>query len=243
MTRLTTVADAETAARRAADEIARAIDGARGQRGAAHVSLAGGSTPRRAYELLADLLDDWEGVELWYGDERCVAPDDPESNHHMVDASLLAPLRARGPMPPPLEHRIEGELGPDDAAQRYAAELRGRVPAGESGLPRLDLAVLGLGEDGHTASLFPGHPEVAREDEPVLPVYGAPKPPPERVTLSLGVLRAARGCLLLTPGASKADAVAAVLAGPDPHVPASLLSSGRLHVITDDAAAPRPVDR
>jgi 6-phosphogluconolactonase len=243
MTRLTTVADAETAARRAADEIARAIDGARGQRAAAHVSLAGGGTPRRAYELLADLLEDWQGVELWYGDERCVPPEDPESNHRMVDESLLAPLRARGPAPPPLEHRIEGELGPDEAAQRYAAQLRARVPAGESGLPRLDLAVLGLGEDGHTASLFPGHPEVVREDEPVLPVYGAPKPPPERVTLSLGVLRAARGCLLLAPGASKADAVAAVLAGPDPHVPASLLSSGRLHVITDDAAAPRPVGR
>jgi 6-phosphogluconolactonase len=243
MTRLTTVADAETAARRAADEIARDIDGARVRRGAAHLALAGGNTPRRAYELLADLVEGWQDVELWYGDERCVEPEDPDSNHRMVDESLLSALRARGPVPPPIEHRIAGELGPEEAARRYAAELRERVPAGESGLPQLDLAVLGLGEDGHTASLFPGHPEVVREDEPVLPVHGAPKPPPERVTLSLGVLRAARRCLLLAPGASKADAVAAVLAGPDPRVPASLLTSGRLHVITDDAAAPKSAGR
>ena len=105
----------------------------------------------------------------------------------------------------------------------------------------LDIALLGLGEDGHTASLFPGFPEIDQPLEVALPVYGSPKPPPERVTLGLGVLLAARRCILLTAGASKADAIAAVLAGPDRHVPASLLASGRLHVITDDAAAPPPV--
>jgi 6-phosphogluconolactonase len=241
VTRLTTVPDAEAAAQRAARELARAIADARSQRGAAHVALAGGSTPRRAYELLAELVTDWHGVELWYGDERCVGPEDPDSNHRMVEESLLGALRARAPLPPPTEHRIRGELGPEEAAQRYAIELREHVPAGEDGLPVLDVALLGLGEDGHTASLFPGHPEVEHEDELVLPVLGAPKPPPERVTLGLGVLRAARLCLLLTAGSSKADALAAVLAGPDRHVPASLLRSGRLHVISDDAAAPAPV--
>lgn len=240
MTRLTTLADAEAAARRAADEIARVIDRARGQRGEAHVSLAGGSSPRRAYELLAEIVPDWHGVHLWHGDERCVPPEDPEANHLLVAESLLAPLRERGPVPPPVEHRIRGELGPDQAAQLYADELREFLPGGEDGVPVLDLALLGIGEDGHTASLFPGHLEVDRDDEPVLPVYGAPKPPPERVTLSVAVLRAARNCLMLAPGASKADAVAAVLAGPDRHVPASLLASGRLQIITDDAAAPRP---
>lgn len=241
MTQVTTVADAEAAAQRTAEEIARAIAAARAARGAAHVALAGGNTPRRAYELLADLVEDWGGVELWYGDERCVPPDDPESNHRLVDESLLAALRARGPVPPPFEHRMAGELGPDEAARLYAEELRTHLPAGADGLPVLDLILLGIGEDGHTASLFPGHPEVEREDELVLPVYGSPKPPPERVTLGLGVLRAARKVILLAAGASKADAIAAALAGPDPHVPASLLASGRLHVITDDAAAPPPV--
>jgi 6-phosphogluconolactonase len=240
MTQLTTVSDGEAAARCAAEEIARIVRDARAERGVVHVSLAGGGTPRRAYELLPGLVDDWEGVELWYGDERCVAADDPDSNHRMVSESLLAAVAARrgAPPPPPLEHRIPGELGPDEAARAYGEQLRARVAADHDGLPVLDLALLGLGEDGHTASLFPGHPEVDARDQVCLPVRGAPKPPPERVTLSLDVLRAARQCLLLATGAAKADAVAAVLAGPDPHVPASLLRAGRLRIITDEAAAP-----
>ena len=129
------------------------------------------------------------------------------------------------------------------AAQAYSEELRARAPAGEQpgGLPALDIALLGLGEDGHTASLFPGHPEVQDESGALcLPVRDAPKPPPERVTLSLPLLRSARHCLLLATGSGKAAAVAGVLAGPDPQVPASLLASGRLHVLIDDAATPAP---
>jgi 6-phosphogluconolactonase len=273
VTRLTTVADPEAAARRAAELIARDLRDAVQRRGVAHLGLAGGNTPRRAYELLAGLLDDWSAVELWYGDERCVGPDDPQSNHRLVADSLLAGIAAgahaatdapsTGPTPAPasdrprgggpLEHRIPGELGPDAAAQAYTAELRARVaPAddgagglgtggGAGGLPSLDVALLGLGEDGHTASLFPGHPEVLDEGALCLPVRDAPKPPPERVTLSLPVLRAARHCLLLATGAGKAAAVAAVLAGPggrDFDTPASLLASGRLQIVIDDAASP-----
>jgi 6-phosphogluconolactonase len=240
VTRLTTVADPESAAERAAQEIARALTDAIERRGVAHLALAGGNTPRRAYELLAGLLADWSAVELWYGDERCVGPEDPESNHRLTVESLLAGIRGAQP----LEHRIRGELGPEAAAQAYAEELRARVaPAEEPGaspeLPVLDVALLGIGEDGHTASLFPGHPEVLDESGALcLPVHDAPKPPPARVTLSLPVLRAARRCLLLVTGAGKADALAAVLAGPDPRVPASLLASQRLHVLADDAAAP-----
>jgi 6-phosphogluconolactonase len=260
VTRLTTVADPAAATERAAQEIAQALRGALEHRGVAHLSLAGGNTPRRAYELLAGLLGDWSAVELWYGDERCVGPDDPESNHRLVAESLLAHIDGS----PPREHRIRGELGPDAAARAYAEELRAGVPpAAEPGTPAaaahaaaargvatgqgppvLDLALLGIGEDGHTASLFPGHPEVSDESGALcLPVRNAPKPPPERVTLSVPVLRAARHCLLLVTGSSKADAVAAVLAGPDPRVPASLLASGRLHVLVDDAAAPTPAER
>ena len=237
MTRLTTLPDNEAACARAASETARAIEGARAQRGQAHVALAGGNTPRRAYELLAPLVEDWSGVHLWYGDERCVAPDDPASNHRMVAESLLAALDARGADPPPVEHRVLGEQGPEAAARAYAHEMLQHIPAGEDGLPVLDLALQGLGEDGHTASLFPGHPELEVRGAVCLPVRGAPKPPPDRVTLSLDVLRGARAILMLATGAGKAEALAAVLKGPDPHVPASLLSGGRLQIVSDDAAA------
>jgi 6-phosphogluconolactonase len=242
MTRVTSVVDPEAAAERAASEIARALREALERRGSAHLVLAGGNTPRRAYELLGGLLTDWSAVELWYGDERCVEPGDPESNHRLVTESLLAQIQGAAPR----EHRIRGELGPELAAQAYAEELRARVPAGEqpSGLPILDIALLGLGEDGHTASLFPDHPEVQDESGALcLPMRGAPKPPPERVTLSLPLLRSTRHCLLLATGSGKAAAVAGVLAGPDPQVPASLLASGRLHVLIDDAATPAPRER
>lgn len=233
MTTLTTVADPEAAAARAAGVIVRLIDDARQRRGAAHVALAGGETPRRAYELLAELVEDWAGIELWFGDERCVGPDDPESNYRMVAATLLA----RAPIDPGQVHRIPGELGPHEGARAYAAELCDRVPRDENGTPVLDVVVLGLGPDGHTASLFPGGEELDSQDIAV-PVLRAPKPPPERVSLSLIVLRAARRCVMLATGASKADAVAAVIAGPDRHVPASLLRTGRLELIVDDAASP-----
>jgi 6-phosphogluconolactonase len=235
MTRLSTFPDAETAAVFAAAEIARALREAVEHRGVAHFALAGGNTPRRAYELLAEQLDDWGAVELWYGDERCVGPEDPESNHRLVAESLLAKIDGAAPE----EHRILGELGPEAAARAYSELLRDRVaPVGAGGPPALDLALLGLGEDGHTASLFPGHPEVEdRSGALCLPVRDAPKPPPERVTLSLPVLRDARACVLLVAGAGKAEALARVLAGPDPHTPASLLALERLHVVADEAAA------
>jgi 6-phosphogluconolactonase len=241
VTRLTTLPDAHAAAEYAAGEIARALREAVDRRGVAHLALAGGNTPRPAYQLLAGLIEDWSAVELWYGDERCVPPEDPESNHRLVAESLLAHI----PGAPPREHRIRGELGPEEAAREYAAELRARVaPADQDGLPVLDVALLGIGEDGHTASLFPGHPEVEDSSGSLcLPVYNSPKPPPRRVTLSLPMLRAARCSLLLVTGAGKAEALAAALAGggrgPDPRVPASLLASERLHVVADAAAAAR----
>jgi 6-phosphogluconolactonase len=241
VTRLSTLSDPEAAAAYAAMEIAGALREALERRGVAHLALAGGNTPRPAYELLAGHLDDWSAVELWYGDERCVGPDDPESNHRLVVESLLSHIADPGRAP--REHRIQGELGPQAAAQAYAALLRTRVaPAVPGGLPVLDLALLGIGEDGHTASLFPGDPAVEDPGEALcLPVYDSPKPPPERVTLSLPVLRAARSCLLLVAGAGKAHALAGVLAGPGgpgSDTPASLLASERLHIVADEAAAP-----
>ena len=131
---------------------------------------------------------------------------------------------------------MHGELGAHEGASRYAQELAARLEGAEA---VLDVVILGIGPDGHIASLFPGASTLdADPHELCLPVEEAPKPPPERITLSLPVLRAARGCTLLATGASKADAVSAMLGEPSRHVPASLLRRERLTVIVDDAAAP-----
>jgi 6-phosphogluconolactonase len=250
MTQLTTLADGEAVAKRAALQIARTLDDARRARGVAHLALSGGTTPARAYELLASELQDWDGVEVWFADERCVGPEDEESNYRLARETLLI---AAG-IPDERVHRMEGELGPEEGAARYARALRERVPAeadgateaagtiGESeAMPALDAIVLGIGPDGHVASLFPGAPTLDADARAVcLPVHDSPKPPPERITLSLQVLRAACGCVLLATSAGKADAVSAMLGAPSRHVPASLLRRGRLSVIVDDAAAPPP---
>ncbi|HWX95621.1 MAG TPA: 6-phosphogluconolactonase [Solirubrobacteraceae bacterium] len=236
MTRLTTCVDDESLAERAAADVARYLTRTREERGVAHLALSGGTTPRRTYELLAARSAELSGVEIWFADERCVAPDDEQSNYRLVAESLLAPAD----IPEERVHRMEGELGPDEGARRYARALCDGVNHGEGQLPVLDLIVLGIGPDGHVASLFPGSPALdAGEDAVSLGVRDSPKPPPERITLSLAVLRAARRCLLVATGAGKADAIDAMLGEPSPHVPASLLRRERLTVIVDDAAAPR----
>jgi 6-phosphogluconolactonase len=259
MTRLTTLADAEAVAVRAVREITRHLKGARERRGVAHLALSGGSTPARTYQLLAEDLPDWDSVEVWFADERCVKPTDEQSNYRLAEETLLRPAA----IPAEQVHRMEGELGPKEGARRYAEALRTHValdegpggepsaaasPAGVPGagerrseyaLPVLDLIVLGIGPDGHVASLFPGAPTLEAGPQAIcLGVHDSPKPPPERITLSLGVLRTARACLLLASGAGKADAVAAMLGEPSPHVPASLLRRERLTVLVDDQAAP-----
>jgi 6-phosphogluconolactonase len=221
---------ASAAAETAADRLVSAITTARDARGAAHVALAGGTTPRRTYELLATRIEDWTGVEVWFGDERAVGPDDPESNYRMAAETLLA--GGGGPN----VHRIEGERGPEDAAAAYAAELERRLPR-DDGVPILDLAMQGLGPDGHTASLFPGNPAVEATGTCVA-VHDAPKPPPDRITLTVPVLRAARSIAFLATGAEKAEAVRGLLAGPDPKIPSSLLGGDRTEVIVDRDAAP-----
>jgi 6-phosphogluconolactonase len=237
VTRLTTCLDAETVATRAATHVEHHLLRAVQERGVAHVALSGGTTPGRTYELLGAQPADWAGVEVWFADERCVGPEDEESNHRLASETLLGPAG----IPAERVHRMEGELGPERGALRYARELAEHVPAEERrpGLPVLDLVVLGVGPDGHVASLFPGAATLDAGEEAIcLGVRDSPKPPPERITLSLAVLRAARSCLLLATGASKADAVNAMLGEPSRHVPASLLRRERLTVIVDDAAAP-----
>jgi 6-phosphogluconolactonase len=242
VTRLCTLPDAEAVAQRAAREIAAHVEQARAERGVAHVALSGGTTPERTHELLAGAVADWDGIEVWFADERCVAPEDSASNYLMVRTSLLEHISTA----PPLVHRMPGELGADEGAERYAVELRSHVAADKDtaahpALPLLDVVVLGIGPDGHVASLFGGAPTLDAGEEAVcLGVHNSPKPPPERITLSLAVLRAARRCVLPATGASKRNAVQGALGEATPRVPASLLRRERLTLIVDDAASPQP---
>lgn len=238
MTSLTTCPDAEKASERAASEIARRLHSAREQRGVAHLALSGGSTPARTYELLGATLDSWAEIEVWFADERCVEPEDDESNYKLARETLLE--RAAG-LDPARVHRMQGELGPEQGAENYQQELRAQAPLDEQGVAVLDVIVLGIGPDGHVASLFPGASTLDVQAPALcLAVHDSPKPPPERITLTLPVLHAAQRCVLLATGAAKADAVDAMLAGPSRHVPASLLRRGRLSLIVDDAASPKP---
>lgn len=188
----------------------------------AHLALAGGSTPMRCYELLGPMLDDWSAIHLWYSDERCVTPDHEDSNHRAACERLQAP-GARW-------HRIPGELGPDQGAARYGAELDQTL---------LDVCMLGMGPDGHTASLFPDHKMLATGGV-VVGVSDAPKPPPQRVTLTLDKINSSHAILLLATGADKADALARVLDEEvqDRDFPISLLDRSRLTVVADSDAMP-----
>jgi 6-phosphogluconolactonase len=221
-------ADGDAVAARAARLIDQLLDATLSTRASAHLALAGGTTPAGAYTQLR--RSRWSGIELWFGDERCVGPDDPASNYRMVAETLLG--HAAGA----LVHRIEGELGAQRAAAEYDALLRERVASDGGALPVLDILLLGIGEDGHTASLFPHNPALAVRGVAAVAVHDAPKPPPDRVSLSLELLRGARSTILLASGSGKSDALARALAQPDPAVPASLLERERLTVIADGAA-------
>ncbi len=234
---VTVVEDAEAAARTCAERLVAVVEAARAERGAAHVALAGGRTPERTYELLAELMPSWRDVHLWFGDERCVPLDAPDSNDAMLARTLLARLPAAADRP--IVHAVAGagDGDPAAAAAGYERELRAAIPGDP---PQLDLALLGLGEDGHTASLFPDDVVALEERERLCIAVRGRKPPPDRVTLTLPLLRAARKAIVLTAGAGKAEAVAAMLAGPSAHVPASLLADGggAAELIVDRAAAP-----
>ncbi len=205
-------ATAEDVAEAAAAEIAEAIrDGAR------TLVLTGGTTPKRSYELLAELDVEWGRVAVLFGDERCVPPDDPESNYRMAKETLLDRVL------PASVHRMPGELGPDVGADLYAEVVEQTAP--------FDFVLLGVGEDGHTASLFPGHPGLKAEGLTV-GVRNSPKPPPDRISLTLGTLRDARQVLILATGGSKAEAVAKARRG---EVPSGMIAHARWFI--DRAAA------
>lgn len=184
----------------AAQEIGRNLALAARERGQASLCLAGGTTPRAVYEALATDADlAWASISVYFGDERCVAPEHVDSNYRMAREALFE----RVSLPPTRVQRMRGE-NPDreQAARDYDALLP----------DAFDVLVLGIGEDGHTASLFPNSPALYARERRVLPVIG-PKPPPERLTLTPPVLAAARFVLVLAAGAGKATAVARALEG------------------------------
>jgi 6-phosphogluconolactonase len=224
------VGDEAEAARLTAGRLEELIAEAVALRGVAHVALAGGETPRPAYELLAPRLGEHEAVELWFGDERAVPPDDPESNFRTVAEAF-----SEAALPEEAIHRIEGERGAEEAADAYAALLTERLPTGEGNVPVLDVALLGLGDDGHTASLFPGNSALDAEGA-CAPVHDAPKPPPDRVTLTVPVLRQARRLVFLVTGADKAEAVATLLRGDDDEQPATMVAGPQTELIADTEA-------
>jgi 6-phosphogluconolactonase len=198
------------------------------------IALAGGSTPRAAYERVAGMDVDWSRATLWFGDERCVPPDDERSNYGMVRAALLDRLVGEAPV----VHRMEGERGAHEAADGYEQLLRETF--GDSG-PQLDLVLLGLGPDAHCASLFPGQPTLDERERWAIGVDEAGMEPyVPRVTLTLPAINASREVVFLIAGADKADAVRrAFVEEPSRDAPASLVApeSGKLILLLDAAAA------
>jgi 6-phosphogluconolactonase len=255
-----------------AQRIAVEAQGAIAARGAFHIALAGGDTPRRCYERLRDLPIEWSKVQVYFGDERCLPRGDVQRNDSMACEALLKHVA----IPSGNVHAIPAEHGAKAAAAEYAAVLKqslrhgGAEPIGAGGAARqllpqsadsvitsdlasvvgspsrmasssisnvsqlpLDLVLLGMGEDGHTASLFPDNP-ATENVAPVVAVFDAPKPPPERVSLSIATLNAARVKVFLVAGAGKREALQRIAQGGQ--LPAGRIMGAEWHV--DRAAWP-----
>jgi 6-phosphogluconolactonase len=205
-------ATAEEVAAAAAAEIAEQLRG-----GAETLVLTGGTSPRRCYELLSELDVEWGRVSVLFGDERCVPPMDPESNYRMARESLLDRVN------PASVYRIPAELGPDEGARLYAEVVAETAP--------FDVVLLGVGEDGHVNSLFPGHDALEAEGL-TAGIHDSPKPPPERVTMTLEAIEHARRVIIIATGAGKAGAVAKARRG---ETPSGMIAGARW--LIDRAAA------
>jgi len=203
--------DTDTLSQEAAQYIAHLASESIVTHGRFTLALSGGSTPKKLYGLLGSepyrSQIDWVQVEIFWSDERCVQPDDPESNYAMAQQVLLSKI----PIPPNQVHRMPADQPDREAAsEAYAKEMRRAF--GTDGVPNFDLIQLGMGPEGHTASLFPHQPSLHEQHRLVMPV-SVPKPPPDRLTFTPPLLNAARNILFLVTGSEKADAVHAVLEG------------------------------
>lgn len=207
--------------------------------GGGDIVLTGGSTPRAAYQHFVEAVQrvdiDLSQSTFWIGDERCVDPEDDRSNYKMIKESLLDPLGDGAPR----FMRMKGELGPEEGAEDYAETLK------NAGTPKFDLLLLGIGPDGHCASLFPGQKSLTERRRLVVGVPQAGLEPfVPRISMTLPVLAAARQIAFLAVGDSKADAIARAFgpdAEPDPSTPSSLLvpEAKTITVLVDEAAASR----
>lgn len=201
------------------------------------VALAGGSTPKQFYEALAhaSFAEDfqWDHVHLFWGDERCVPPGHPDSNYGMAQEVLLTQIS----IPEKNIHRMRGESIPEEAARRYAEELRQTLES-KNNVPQFDWIVLGMGTDGHTASLFPGQ-EAVWDTADLCAVASHPESEQRRVTFTLRLLRNAKKVSFLVTGSDKADMVAKVLQDPDSRqrYPAAMLCGGNVEWWLDREAA------
>ena len=239
MAEVRTYPDAVSLARAAAEDFVTLAAEAVAVHGQFVVALSGGSTPRATYTLLASdefaARVDWSHVHVFWGDERCVPPEHPESNYRMAHEALLdrIPILAEN------VHRVHGELEPEAAAEAYAAELRTFLG---TTWPRFDLVLLGMGDDGHTASLFPNSAALHETARPVVAVTAYYQDRPvHRVTLTLPAINATRQILFLVTGAAKAKILQAVLEGPEGPYPAQQIrpTSGHLAWLVDVEAVSR----
>jgi 6-phosphogluconolactonase len=228
--------DANEVARAAADEFARTVAGVLADHAHALVSLAGGNTPKAMYKLMATpaLRDrvEWPRVEIFFGDERCVPPDHADSNYRMAREALLDHV----PLAADHVHRILGERAPAEAAAAYETVLRRVTGASLESPPVLDLVLLGMGPDGHTASLFPGTPVLQERQALAAAVY-VQKLESWRVTLTLPVLSAAAHVMLTVVGVDKADALATALLEPQGALPVQQVHAAQELWLVDRAAA------
>jgi 6-phosphogluconolactonase len=228
--------DPEAVARAAAATVVDAAFKSTHEHGSCRLVLAGGNTPRAAYNLLAGELRDevnWKRVSFYFGDERCVPPDDPRSNYRMAKETLFDPLKLQGGS----VFGIAGELPPENAAAEYDAEIR---HLREERIPAFDLVLLGMGPEGHTASLFPGSP-VLSEMQRMAAAVVVPAEPPNRVTMTPGAFALSRQIIFMVTGADKAEALAAVFApGSDlPAAQVAALAPSRF-LVDEEAAAKLP---
>jgi 6-phosphogluconolactonase len=217
------LADEEEVASFVADELVSAA------RAGSAIVLTGGTSPGRAYELAADREPDWSSATLWWGDDRAVPPDDERSNFRLAREKLLDRISDA----PREVHRIQGELGAEAGSDAYDAELDGA---------RLDVVLLGIGPDGHAASLFPNQPTLDERTRRAIPAEAMLEPFVDRVTMTLPVLCSAPEVLFLVTGESKAEAVERAFGRPpNPGTPSSLIRSarGRTRVVADESAAKR----
>jgi len=222
----------EAVARAAAAAVVESAFKAIHEHGEFRLVLAGGRTPRAAYALLATELReeiDWRRVIFYFSDERCVGPDDPASNYRMAREALFDPLKLQGGA----VHRMAGELAPGAAAADYDAEIKAVIAARK---PAFDLTLLGVGGEGHTASLFPGSPALEEATRTVASVT-VPADPPDRLTMTPVALGASREILFLVTGQEKAHALATIFGGGDDLPAARVARLGPSRFLVDEPAA------